>query len=52
MFVRKYDKKCFIKTLDKMHQEYEFINMQELLGLDAIEGLKMLEKYMIKDEEK
>ena len=27
MFVRKYDKKCFIKTLDKMHQEYEFIKM-------------------------
>ena len=45
MFVRKYDKKCFIKVLDKMHQEYGFIKMQELIWNNPNDGVKTLEKF-------
>lgn len=45
-FIQKYGKKPFVKTLTKMHQKYDFVKMQELLGQDYLEGFVKLEKYI------
>ena len=43
LFIRKYGKKELLKTLDRLHKEYEFEKIQEVLGNDLGEGLKILE---------
>ncbi|MBB2183257.1 DUF3795 domain-containing protein [Lachnospiraceae bacterium MD1] len=44
MFIRKYGKKAFLKTHDKLHERYDFSKTQEILGQDVYEGFKLLEK--------
>ena len=46
MFIRKYGKESFFRVHDKLHEIYDFKKTQELLGPDAKEGLKILEKYL------
>ena len=43
LFIRKYGKTELMKTLDKLHREYEFEKVQEILGYDMKKGLKILE---------
>lgn len=43
MFIRKYGKKELLKTMDRLHEKYEFDKIQEVLGNDLCEGLKILE---------
>lgn len=38
MFIRKYGKKEFVGTLNKMHQKYDFAKMQEILGNNPVHG--------------
>ena len=44
MFIRKYGKKELLKTMDQLHKEKNFEKVQEVLGDDLEEGLKVLEK--------
>jgi len=44
MFIRKYEKKAFLKVHDKLHERFDFAKTQEILGQDMREGLKILEK--------
>ena len=44
MFIRKHGKKELANVLDNLHEEYEFQKIQEILGYDLDEGLKILEK--------
>ena len=44
LFIRKYGKKELMKTLDQLHKEYDFEKIQEILGYDLEEGLRILEK--------
>ena len=44
VFIRKYGKKELLKTMDKLHQEHDFEKIQEVLGNDLEEGLKILEE--------
>ena len=43
-FISRYGKKELAEVLDKLHQKYDFKKIQEILGYDLDEGLKMLEK--------
>jgi len=45
LFTRRYGKKELLKTMDRLHREYEFEKIQEILGNDLEEGLKILEKH-------
>ena len=44
MYMRKYGKEKFFEVQDKLHKAYHFTWTQEILGQDAKEGLKILEK--------
>ena len=44
LFISRYGKKELAEVLDKLHQKYDFKKIQEILGYDLDEGLKMLEK--------
>ena len=44
VFIRKYGKKELLKTMDKLHKEHDFEKIQEVLGNDLEEGLKILEE--------
>jgi hypothetical protein len=46
LFIRKYGKKDLLKTMDHLHKEYKFEKIQEILGNDLEEGLKILEEKM------
>lgn len=46
MFIRKYGKDKFFQVHDKLHETFDFKKTQEILGSDAVEGLKILEEYM------
>lgn len=46
MFIRKYGKERFFRVHDKLHEIYDFKKTQEILGQNAEEGLRILEKYM------
>ena len=52
MFIRKYGKKEFVETLNKMHQKYDFAKMQEILGNNPLNGLLILEKFKNDEEVK
>ena len=52
MFIRKYGKKEFVGTLNKMHQKYDFAKMQEILGNNPLNGLLILEKFKNDEEVK
>ena len=43
-FIRKYDKKELAKVLDTLHEKYDFQKIQEIIGYDTAEGLKILEE--------
>ena len=40
------EKKNFFYVHDKLHEVHDFKKMQEILGTDAEEGLKILERYL------
>ena len=44
LFIRKYGKKELAASLDNLHEKYDFQKIQEILGFDLDEGLKILEK--------
>ena len=44
MYIRKYGEKAFLKMHDRLHQKYDFVKTQEILGLDWQEGLRILEE--------
>lgn len=46
MFMRKYGKKAFTQVLDKMHQKFDFLKMQEVIGNDSLKGLEKLEEFL------
>ena len=43
MFIRKHGKKELVSVLDNLHKKYDFQKIQEILGVDMDEGLKILE---------
>ena len=43
LFIRKYGKKELPAVLEKLHQKYDFQKIQEVIGYDTEEGLKILE---------
>ena len=44
MYIRKHGKKAFLKVHDRLHQKYDFVKTQEILGQDCREGLRILEE--------
>ena len=46
MFLQKYGKEKYFHVQDKLHEAFDFKKTQEILGEDAREGLKILEKYL------
>ncbi len=44
LYIRKYGKKEFLKVQTKLHEKYDFEKVQEVLGQDYKEGLKILEE--------
>ena len=45
LFIQKYGKKEFMKVMDFMHQKKKFQKVQDVLGCDIDEGLKLLEEW-------
>ena len=43
LFIRKHGKKALPAVLDKLHQQYDFQKIQEVIGCDTEEGLRILE---------
>ena len=46
MFIRKYGKEKFVQVQNKLHESFDFKKVQEMLGPDEQEGLKILESYL------
>ena len=44
LFIRKHGKKELALALDRLHQRYDFQKVQEILGFDLDEGLRILEE--------
>ncbi len=44
MFINKYGKEELLKTMDQLHREHDFEKIQEVLGNDIKEGLRILEE--------
>ncbi len=44
LFIRRYGKKQLAAVLDRLHQQYDFRKIQELLGKDLEQGLTILER--------
>ena len=44
MYIRKKEKKEFLKMHDRLHEKYDFAKTQEILGQDWHEGLQILEE--------
>ena len=44
MFIHKHGKKELAAVLDNLHKKYDFQKIQEILGCDLDEGLKLLEE--------
>ena len=45
IFIKKYGKKELLKVLDTLHSTKKFEKIQEVLGSDIDEGLKILEEW-------
>ncbi len=43
LYIRKYGKKEFLKVQARLHEKYEFEKVQEILGQDHKEALRILE---------
>ncbi len=43
LFIRKHGKKDLLSVLDRLHLQYDFQKIQEILGFDMENGLKILE---------
>ena len=44
LYIRKYGKKEFLKIQTRLHEKFEFQKVQEILGQDYKEALRILEK--------
>lgn len=44
LFIRNYGKKELGSVMDRLHQKYDFRKIQEIIGYDIYEGLKILEE--------
>ena len=44
MYIGKYGKEEFLKVHDRLHKKYDFSKIQEILGQDISEGLRLLEE--------
>ena len=45
LFIQKYGKKDLLRVMDTMHSKMKFEKIQEVLGEDVDEGLKILEEW-------
>ena len=45
LYIRKYGKKEFLKVQTRLHEKYDFQKVQEILGQDYKEALKILEDH-------
>ena len=45
LFIQKYDKKELLRVMNTMHSKKKFEKIQEVLGEDVDQGLKILEKW-------
>ena len=45
LFIQKHDKKDLLRVMDDMHSKKKFEKIQELLGSEIDEGLKILEEW-------
>ena len=45
LFIQKYGKQELLRVLDIMHSKKKFEKIQQVLGDDIAEGLKILEKW-------
>ena len=48
LFIQKHGKKELLKVLDTLHSTNKFEKIQEVLGDEIDEGLKILEEWRIK----
>ena len=44
LYIRKYGKKEFLKVQTRLHEKYDFQKVQEILGQDYKEALRVLEE--------
>ncbi|MCR5045196.1 MAG: hypothetical protein K6A42_01305 [Treponema sp.] len=44
LFIKKYGKKELVKVLDTLHKKKNFQKIQEVLGYEIEDGLRILEK--------
>ena len=44
LFIRRYGKTELLNVMDRLHQKYDFKKIQEIIGYDTEEGLKILEE--------
>jgi len=45
LFIQKYGKKELLRVMDDMHSKKRFEKIQEVLGEDVDDGLKILEEW-------
>ena len=45
LFIQRYNKKELLRVLDTLHSKKKFEKIQEVLGDDVEEGMKILEKW-------
>ena len=43
LFIHKYGKKELKKVLENLHRQYDFRKIQQIIGYDTLEGLRILE---------
>lgn len=46
IFIRRHGKQAHRKVLDNLHKKYEFKKMQEILGRNVEEGIRILEENL------
>ncbi len=44
LYIRRHGKKEFLRAVGRLHQRFDFEKTQEVLGRDALEGLRILEE--------
>ena len=46
MFLKKHGKKAFLQVQDALHKSYDFKKVQEILGENLEDAIKILESYI------
>ena len=45
LFIQRHNKKELLRVMDTLHSKKKFEKIQEVLGYDVEEGMKILEKW-------